>query len=52
MQDHAGWKLGRLPRAGGVEDQPARWVQAMQVCDNTIADQMIAAREKHKNKGK
>jgi len=50
MCEHADWKVGRLPRGGGVEDQPARWVQAMRICDNVVAEQMIEIRKKGKRK--
>jgi len=52
MQAHSGWKIGRLHKAGGVEDQAARWVQAMRLCDSVIAEQQIADRAEAERKAK
>ena len=37
ISSHPDWKRNRFPFAGGLYDQPARWVQAMRILDSVEA---------------
>ena len=46
INSHVDWKHNRLMCAGGLEDQPARWVTAMKILDSVEAEVAIENNKK------
>jgi hypothetical protein len=44
IHSHMDWESNRLPRAGGLDDQPYKWVTAMRILDSEKASESIKFR--------
>lgn len=44
IRSHVDWESNRLPRAGGLDDQPYKWVTAMRILDSEKATESIKFR--------
>lgn len=45
LLDHKAYKRGALKRTGGLEDQPARWLQAQRIIEATMDAVMAEDRD-------
>lgn len=50
IHSHIDWESNRLPRAGGLDDQPNKWVEAMRILDGKKATVSIEVREEREKK--
>ncbi len=50
IHSHVDWESNRLPRAGGLDDQPYTWVAAMRILDAAKAQASIKIREERAKK--
>ena len=50
IRSHVDWESNRLPRAGGLDDQPNKWVTAMRILDGAKAQASIKIREEREKK--
>ena len=50
IHSHIDWESNRLPRAGGLDDQPNKWVDAMRILDGAKAEASIEVRKEREKK--
>ena len=50
IHSHIDWESNRLPRAGGLDDQPNKWVTAMRILDGAKAAASIKIRKEREKK--